>query len=136
MATLSQKHRASRQPSVQHPILLRLVQAERWPDVEIEASKILRLRPKDPFALKALGCSLTKQAREAEAIFILNQALAIAPSDSEILNNLGNVYLFNGEYELSVEHYKKALAIKPKDFIIWKNLWAMLPATSASPRCS
>jgi len=125
MTKHSNKRHGAKKPAtgqIQHPSLLRAVQSERWKEAEVEARNILKLRPSDPFALKALGCSLTKLGQETEAIQFLQKALAITSNDSEILNNLGNVYLFNGEYELSIEHYKKALAIKPKDFVIWKNL--------------
>lgn len=123
MSKRTSKHRATRpMTQTQHPALLRLVQAERWPDVEVEAKKILRLRSKDPFALKALGCSLTKQARETEAVPILLQALVASPADSEICNNLGISYLFTGRTEQAIENFEKALALNPKDYVVWKNL--------------
>lgn len=107
---------------IQHPALQQAVGSARWPEAEAEARKILRLQPKDLFALKALGCSLAQQGREIQAIPILQQALLLNPVDAEILNNLGISHLYAGEREASVDYFKKALALKPKDYVVWKNL--------------
>lgn len=108
--------------SVHPPALQQSLRHERWPEVEVEARKILKMQARNAYALKALGCSLTKQARELEAIPVFQQALAITPQDYELYNNLGNVYLFTSQWEKAIEHFEKALALKPKDFVIWKNL--------------
>lgn len=82
----------------------------------------MQTRPKDAFALKALGCSLAQQGRELEAIPVLKAALLSSPKDGELLNNLGIAYLLASEWQQAIDHFQKALKIKPKDYVIWKNL--------------
>ena len=68
------------------------------------------LNPKDTQALSALGASLDQQARHAEAREKYEAALAIAPDDIGVMNNLAMSYSLQGKLPESEKILRKAMA--------------------------
>lgn len=50
--------------------------------------------------------------RNSETVF--QQALAVSPRDTVMLNNMGNVMHAREEYDLAIDYYRRALAVAPR----------------------
>jgi len=92
-----------------------------WALVKTEAEKLLRLKPKDAFALKALGTAYLQQTEDKKAIEVLGKALEASPRDPEVFNNRGIAHLFLAEHELAIADFRSSLALAPKNPQTWKN---------------
>ena len=51
------------------------------------------------------------------------KALDLAPTFVEALVGLGNIYQFEGSFELAIDHYEKALTLNPDLEGVRQNLW-------------
>ena len=61
-----------------------------------------------------MGNILQDQGKEADAIFMYNQAIAEDENDYKAYYNLGNIYLNEEKPYLAIEQYKKVLKINPE----------------------
>jgi Flp pilus assembly protein TadD len=68
--------------------------------------KVIELRPNSAAAHNNLGFNLLLQGRYAEAIEIFAKALAIAPQNARTKNNLATTYLLNNEKEKALALYE------------------------------
>jgi tetratricopeptide (TPR) repeat protein len=60
-----------------------------------------------------LGSNLGRAGRLDEAQEVLTRALEIKPTDALTHNQLGNIFLLEGDLETALEHYETALESKP-----------------------
>ncbi len=92
--------------------------SNRFKEAEISYRKALQ---KDSTSLKGqfnLGDALYKQKNYSEALGRYQKAGKVAKSKSDlakIYHNMGNVFMQNKQYDKSVEAYKNALRLNPKD---------------------
>ncbi len=84
-------------------------------EVERTARKILLRFPSHPFGLKALAMSLIVRKRHAEALPLLEQAIAGTPTDAELHANLGIVLIELGRPDGAVVSFNKAIEFAPGD---------------------
>jgi tetratricopeptide (TPR) repeat protein len=68
-----------------------------------------------------LGATYVEQARYADAIKVLEQSIAIRPSDYGY-TNLGNAHFFLRRYEEADQAYAQAIKLAEKDSLLWWNL--------------
>ncbi|HYM59896.1 MAG TPA: tetratricopeptide repeat protein [Thermoanaerobaculia bacterium] len=61
-----------------------------------------------------LGASLADAGRDAEAIPELERALALEPTSTQTLNNLGLVYANRNEYARALDYWNRSLSIDPR----------------------
>lgn len=90
----------------------RALAAEKLNRIEIaekDLRRILKKDPKNPNALNALGYTLAdRTSRYAEALALIEQALAIKPDDPFILDSLGWVYYRLGNHTEAARHLRAA----------------------------
>ena len=75
---------------------------------------VLRQFPNHPQALNFLGMLAVEAKRLDESVRLLSLAVKHAPKDATIRNNLGNVYLLDGQHDKAAAAFRKALALDPK----------------------
>jgi len=76
---------------------------------EADLRRILKMDPKNPNALNALGYTLAdRTSRYAEALALIEQALTIKPDDPFILDSLGWVHYRLGNHVEAVRHLRAA----------------------------
>ena len=68
------------------------------------------LNPRDPQALSALGATLDQQTKHVEAREKYQAALALAPNDMGIMNNLAMSYALQGKLTDAEQTLRKAMA--------------------------
>lgn len=86
-------------------------------------STIEPLTEGDPDVAQARG--LIEQQKHAEAIPLLERALAKDPKDAEVEGMLGLAYDATGKFPEAEKHYKAALALDPKLSRVLQNLGAL-----------
>jgi serine/threonine-protein kinase len=79
------------------------------------------LAPDSFLGYSNLGATYVEQARYADAIKVLEQSIAIRPSDYGY-TNLGNAYFFLRRYEEADRAYEQAIKLTEKDSLLWWNL--------------
>jgi Flp pilus assembly protein TadD len=62
------------------------------------------------------------QKKFAGAITTLQQAIALAPRDAQLIGGLGRVYLEKRDFASAEKELKAALQIDPKNLVYWKDL--------------
>lgn len=67
------------------------------------------------FRLNGLGAGYLRAKKLPEALFYLKLNVEFYPGSSDVYENLGNGYMANGEKELAIANYKKALELNPKN---------------------
>ena len=87
---------------------------KRFKEAEYCYQLVLRQFPSHPQALNFLGMLAVEAKRLDESIRLLGLAVKHAPKDATIRNNLGNVYLLDGQYEKAAGAFRKALTLEPK----------------------
>jgi Flp pilus assembly protein TadD len=63
--------------------------------------------------LNALGYSLLRDSKVAEAIAVFKVNVELYPQSSNVYDSLGEAYMANGDKELAVTNYKKSLEMDP-----------------------
>ena len=79
----------------------------------------------DPMAYAALGSSLRRAGRYDDAIKAYKIALHLAPTRSEVENNLANLYLIKQDTTKAIFHYRAILERDPTLVDVWLNLGAV-----------
>jgi len=64
--------------------------------------------------LNGLGYWLLKKGDAGEAVKVLELNATAYPNSANVYDSLGEAYAANGQKDLAIENYKKALAIDPK----------------------
>ena len=101
--------------------LMRLVEANRYAEVEGAARRILAVRQNQPLALKALGFAFIGQGRYDDALPIITLSLERNPDDPEAHNNLGIVLSALMRWDESIKCFARSIEIKPDDPEVLKN---------------
>jgi len=73
-------------------------------------------------ALQRLGTSLVQQGNLRAGLEKLLEAAELDPTNSDIHHELALVYRDLGEFQLSLAHFKKALALRPEFPQAWNNM--------------
>jgi tetratricopeptide (TPR) repeat protein len=84
-------------------------------------NQVVALAPDSFLGYSNLGATYVEQARYADAIKVLEQSIAIRPSDYGY-TNLGNAYFFLRRYEEADQAYELAIKLAEKDSLLWWNL--------------
>ena len=83
-------------------------------EAEQELNSFLKNHPTDLRALILKAAVLDSLQRWGEAESYHQRALRLAPHSAQVLNNLGNHYLANGNTKRAREFYLKAIAVDPR----------------------
>ncbi len=82
--------------------------------LERDLHALLRIEPGNAYAMNALGYTLADRTdRYEEALLWVSRALALAPGDAAILDSMGWVQYRLRNYELAVQHLRRAHALLP-----------------------
>jgi len=96
-----------------------------WPSAEADFRAALVLNPSDPSVLNYLGYSLVDRGLTdsyAEALEMIETAVAARPDSGAIVDSLAWVYYKLGRYEEAVPHMERAAELAPNDPILSDHL--------------
>ena len=101
-----------------------------WERAEADFRAALDLQPGHPMVLNYLGYSLVeKQQKLAEALGMIEEAVATRPDNGYIVDSLGWALYRLGRYDEAVEHMERAVALEAVDPVINDHLgdvyWAV-----------
>lgn len=103
--------------------LMRLIEAQRYADVEKAARGILARNGRHALALKALSFALVALGgRDEEVLQIVDKALRLTPADGELHNNRGIALSMLMRWDEAITSFHEALRRAPQDPEIYKNL--------------
>ena len=100
---------------------------------ELAYRAALDAEPAHPLALHYLGVVLHQRDAHAEALPLLERAVALVPGEPEFHNNLGLVLAALDRTDDAVAAYRRALERKPDHVTAWNNLGLALQATNRLP---
>ena len=111
-------------------------QLDQWPQAEADLRASLALSPDQPQVLNYLGYSLIEEGRDlAEALALIEQAVAIRPDSGAIVDSLGWALFQLGQYDEAVMQMERAAALEPVDAVVNDHLgdvyWAVGRQTEA-----
>ena len=119
-------------------LYIRAMLGERFGHLDILETNLRQLLALDPThaeALNALGYTLTEQTdRHAEALLLIEQALALKPEEAAFIDSLGWVQYRLQNYDAALQHLRRALALFPNDEIaahLGEVLWTIGAQTEA-----
>ncbi|MEW6118528.1 MAG: tetratricopeptide repeat protein [Pseudomonadota bacterium] len=96
--------------------------------LEADLRRVIALRPEDAQAYNALGYTLADRTdRLAEAVVLLDKALALAPNDPFILDSVGWAQFRSGNLARAQEYLERAFKMRPDPEIaahLGEVLWA------------
>jgi tetratricopeptide (TPR) repeat protein len=69
----------------------------------------------EPTTLVNFGRELADQKKTKEAIEVLNFNIEVYPNDSETFEFLGTIYMNEGNKELAIQNFEKALEFDPQN---------------------
>jgi tetratricopeptide (TPR) repeat protein len=93
-----------------------LEQANRWPEAETDLRAALKANPDEPELLNFLGYSwIDRNEHLAEALGMVQKAVAARPQSGAMLDSLGWAYYRLGDYKASVEKLEAAVEMEPGD---------------------
>lgn len=93
-----------------------LEQAGRWPEAERDLQAALKVNPDEPELLNFLGYSwIDRNERLAEALAMVEKAVAARPQSGAMLDSLGWAYFRLGDYKAAVEKLEAAVELEPGD---------------------
>ena len=93
--------------------LAALFTAGRYDEAQTAARDLTVRYPRHFFGWKALGTVLSQLGHAQEALPVLEQALVLCPTDTDILNNLGKTLANLNRPAQAQTAYARALALKP-----------------------
>lgn len=71
--------------------------------------RVVFLRPEDPSALNNLGFNALLQGHYPEAVEAFSKALILRPDDKQVRNNLATVHALNGDEDLALQQFEVAV---------------------------
>ena len=89
------------------------VQSDRPQDAKRSLDRALKIRPRDPGALNALGNVLRALGRQEQAVNSYQATIAESDDHFEALYNLGNTLVELGRFDEAVEPLARSVAVKP-----------------------
>ncbi len=93
-----------------------LEQAGRWPEAESDLRTALKVNPDEPDLLNFLGYSwIDRNEHLAEALGMVQKAVAARPQSGAMLDSLGWAYYRLGDYKNAVEKLEAAVEMEPGD---------------------
>jgi len=93
-----------------------LEQAKRWPEAERDLQAALKINPDEPELLNFLGYSwIDRNEHLAEALGMVQKAVAARPQSGAMLDSLGWAYYRLGDYKTAVEKLEAAVEMEPGD---------------------
>jgi tetratricopeptide (TPR) repeat protein len=93
-----------------------LEQAKRWPEAERDLQAALKLNPDEPELLNFLGYTwIDRNEHLAEALGMVQKAVAARPQSGAMLDSLGWAYYRLGDYKTAVEKLEAAVELEPGD---------------------
>lgn len=102
--------------------LMRLVEAQRYPELEQAARKILARNGRHALALRALTFALVGQGRYEDAVEEADRAIKLSPGDGEVHNNRAIALSMLMRWDEAIADFQEALRRAPADFEIHMNL--------------
>jgi tetratricopeptide (TPR) repeat protein len=90
---------------------------EQFDQAELFYREALRLESRDVSATRNLGLTLARLDRAAEAIELLEHALAVSPDQSEIVHIIGDLHRQGGRFEQALAYYERYLVSHPADLL-------------------
>lgn len=117
--------RAGRGPRLNDPkliSLMRLVEAQRYAEVDALARQLLNDRPGLPLAQKALSFALVGMSRYDEAVAVLDVAIGQAAGDGELYNNRGIALSQLHRWDEAFNDFDRARQLLPDDPELLKNI--------------
>jgi Flp pilus assembly protein TadD len=102
------------QPDLLYQFSLLAEKLHHYDESEKQLRKLIKIKPEDADAYNALGYSLLERnVRNAEAVALVEKALALSPDDPAIMDSVGWGYYRIGSFEKSVTMLKKSFAANP-----------------------
>jgi len=93
-----------------------LERAGRWPDAEADLKVALKVNPDEPELLNFLGYSWIDRGEHlAEALAMIQKAVAARPQNGAMLDSLGWAYYRLGDYKTAIEKLEAAIELEPGD---------------------
>jgi len=93
-----------------------LEQAKRWPEAERDLQAALKINPDEPELLNFLGYTwIDRNEHLAEALGMVQKAVAARPQSGAMLDSLGWAYFRLGDYKTAVEKLEAAVEMEPGD---------------------
>lgn len=93
-----------------------LEQAKRWPEAERDLKSALKANPDEPELLNFLGYSwIDRNENLAEALGMVQKAVAARPQSGAMLDSLGWAYYRLGDYKTAVQKLEAAVEMEPGD---------------------
>ena len=89
---------------------------------EVQLAEVLGAVPEHPEALRLQGILYNRCGRHADALAVLQRALAQRPDDAQILNDLGSSQRASGEREAAFASWRRACELAPDEPMPWYNL--------------
>ncbi|MFT3916770.1 MAG: tetratricopeptide repeat protein [Anaeromyxobacteraceae bacterium] len=108
-------------------------QVSTWEDSFTVYGHALRVTDDNYLALKALGAAHGEARRPEAALPLLEQAVALMPSDAHAWMNLGLCQAMLGKPGEGLASLRRAAALRPGDDAIWFNL-GLTAALSGAPK--
>lgn len=93
--------------------LISLFHQGKYAECEELARSITKIYPENGFAWKALGTTLKLRGLLDEAVFALQQALALSQKDTETHHNLGDIFFTQGRFIEAENIYQCSLLHNP-----------------------
>ena len=93
-----------------------LEQAKRWPEAERDLQAALKINPDEPELLNFLGYTwIDRNEHLAEALGMVQKAVASRPQSGAMLDSLGWAYYRLGDYKSAVDKLESAVEMEPGD---------------------
>lgn len=99
------------------------------PEAADALGRAARLNPELPNVDYHLAHVFQAQGRHQDALVHLQKAVARAPQDAEVLNDLGKTLAALGQHDEAIANYQRATRINPRLVHAWHNLGNALSAT-------
>lgn len=89
---------------------------------EVQLAAVLGMVPEHPEALRLQGILYNRCSRHADALAVLQRALAQRPDDVQILNDFGSTLRGLGEHDAAFVSWRRACELAPDEPMPWYNL--------------
>jgi tetratricopeptide (TPR) repeat protein len=105
-----------------------LYQKEAWTDMDRVIDRLIGSPDPDvaKWAFLLRGLDMKRQRKNGDAIKYYNRALALDPGFALAHNNLGALFMNNGDRVNAIKHFDRAIELNPKLALAWANLGVVL----------
>lgn len=90
-----------------------LQKLDRWNDAASDFARVAEMQPQNGRALNQQAWSLVHAGKSAEALPVVQKALALLPKDANTIDTLAHVYEALERKDEAILEYRRALSIKP-----------------------